>query len=69
MRLRRLMSASVRPSHSPLNANLSYARCPRCGGALPIKVLWDFSRHSRFDLIGRYWDSDSANRHCFQLRY
>ena len=34
--------------------NLPYARCPRCGSALPIKVLWDFSRHSRFELIGRY---------------
>jgi|HubBroStandDraft_6_1064221.scaffolds.fasta_scaffold458120_1 DNA-directed RNA polymerase subunit RPC12/RpoP len=34
--------------------NLPYVRCPNCGGALPIKVLWDFSRHSRFELIGQY---------------
>jgi DNA-directed RNA polymerase subunit RPC12/RpoP len=34
--------------------NLPYITCPQCGGALPIKVLWEFSRHSRFDLVGRY---------------
>ena len=34
--------------------NLPYVCCPQCSGALPIKVLWEFSRHSRFDLVGRY---------------
>jgi hypothetical protein len=34
--------------------NLPYTGCPQCGGGLPIKVLWDFSRHSRFDLVGRH---------------
>jgi hypothetical protein len=34
--------------------NLPYTGCPQCGNELPIKVLWDFSPHSPFDLVGRY---------------
>src|SRR5580693_1827049 len=34
--------------------SIPYSTCPQCHGALPIRVLWDFSRHSRFGLIGQY---------------
>jgi len=30
------------------------ARCPQCGSALRLKVLWDFSRHSHYGLVSRF---------------
>jgi len=33
---------------------LQYSACPQCGGALPIRMLWDFSRSSSYGLVGRF---------------
>jgi hypothetical protein len=32
---------------------LQQARCPRCASGLPLAVLWDFARHSPYDLVAR----------------